>query len=153
EARLKRSIRRHLAVLGFDKREDGSLAPRDTAKQTIRTLHEPQRLERLRKNRAFISTHFPSAKSCFASGRDVSPPSIKLRLQRVHPGTWESNLFRLACLTWSVPVSGGYGRRLRYLVWDSANKKLAGVIGLGDPVFNLAVRDRYIGWSSSDRAD
>jgi Domain of unknown function (DUF4338) len=29
---------------------------------------------------------------------------------------------------------------------DQNNEKLIGVIGLGDPVFNLAVRDRWIRW-------
>lgn len=28
-----------------------------------------------------------------------------------------------------------------------------GLIAIGDPVFNLAVRDNYIGWNASDRSD
>jgi hypothetical protein len=50
-------------------------------------------------------------------------------------------------------VSSGYGRRLRFLVIDGQNDKLIGVIGLGDPVFNLAVRDGWIGWSAEARRD
>lgn len=61
-------------------------------------------------------------------------------------------MFRLASLTWSVPVSNGFGRRLRYLVWDGYNDKLIGIIAIGDPVFNLAVRDTDIGWNAHDRA-
>ena len=57
----------------------------------------------------------------------------------------------LASLTWSVPVSNGFGRRLRYLVWDESNGKLMGLIAIGDPVFNLAARDKLIGWTSKDR--
>jgi hypothetical protein len=34
---------------------------------------------------------------------------------------------------------------------DSANDKLMGVIGLGDPVFALAPRDNWIGWTSLQR--
>ncbi len=60
--------------------------------------------------------------------------------------------FRLASLTWSVPVSAGFARRLRYLVWDDNNQKLLGIIALGDPVFNLRVRDDPIGWTVKDRA-
>jgi hypothetical protein len=41
---------------------------------------------------------------------------------------------------------------LRYLVWDEAHQRLAGVIALGDPVFNLSVRDNLIGWTTDDRA-
>ena len=60
-------------------------------------------------------------------------------------------MFRLASLTWSVPVSNGFGRRLRYLVWDAHNGKLIGLIAIGDPVFNLSVRDNLIGWNVHDR--
>jgi hypothetical protein len=39
------------------------------------------------------------------------------------------------------------------LVVDQANDKLMGIIGLGDPVFNLGARDKWIGWSLSDRKE
>jgi hypothetical protein len=40
---------------------------------------------------------------------------------------------------------------MRFLVWDDSNSKLIGLIGLADPVFNLAVRDEHIGWTADDR--
>jgi len=60
-------------------------------------------------------------------------------------------LFRLASMTWSVPVSVGFGRRLRYLVWDQYHERLAGIAALGDPVFNLSVRDNLVGWDAASR--
>jgi len=36
-------------------------------------------------------------------------------------------------------------------VIDEANEKVVGIIALGDPVFNLRARDKWIGWSSADR--
>jgi len=63
----------------------------------------------------------------------------------------DANLFRLTTLLWSVPVSRGYGRRMRFLVLDANNGKLMGVFALGDPVFNLGVRDQWIGWTTADR--
>src|ERR1035437_3330987 len=51
----------------------------------------------------------------FASGCDVVPASITPKLQLVKSDTWEGDLFRLASLTWSVPVSTGFGRGLRFL--------------------------------------
>jgi hypothetical protein len=90
-------------------------------------------------------------KDCFAEGIDIVPANIRPELELIMGGTWQSDLFRLASLTWSVPVSQGYGRRLRFLVWDKSNGKLIGLIGLGDPVFNLKVRDNIIGWSVSQR--
>jgi hypothetical protein len=41
---------------------------------------------------------------------------------------------------------------MRYLVWDDNNAKLIGIIALGDPVFNLKVRDELVGWNVKDRA-
>lgn len=88
----------------------------------------------------------------FASGKEINPEKISPVLERVSSGTQQGNLFRLAALSWSVPVSNGFGRRLRYLVWDENNGKLMGLIAIGDPVFNLAVRDKFIGWNIHDRS-
>jgi len=74
-------------------------------------------------------------------------------IELVKPDTMQSDLFRMASLLWSVPVSRGYGRRLRFLVWDKQNEKLMGLIALGDPPFNQGARDGHIQWSSSDRED
>jgi hypothetical protein len=52
-----------------------------------------------------------------------------------------------------VPVSNGFGRRLRYLVWDNHNNKLIGIIAIGDPVFNLSVRDNLIDWDARARGE
>jgi hypothetical protein len=40
---------------------------------------------------------------------------------------------------------------MRFLLWDESNNKLIGLIALADPVFNLAARDKYIGWTGDDR--
>jgi hypothetical protein len=69
----------------------------------------------------------------------------------VQPGSEDELLFRYARLHWSIPVSPGYGRRLRFLVYDDANGKLMGLFGLGDPVFSLGPRDRWIGWNSEHK--
>ena len=37
-------------------------------------------------------------------------------------------------------------------VWDNSNDKLIGIVALGDPVFDLKVRDELIDWTSKDRA-
>jgi hypothetical protein len=89
----------------------------------------------------------------FASGSDIDPERVTPRLELINAETWQSDLFRLATLSWSVPVSAGFGRRMRYLVWDDYTAKLMGVIALGDPVFNLKARDQKIGWDVEDRAE
>ena len=153
QATLKRRLRRHLTSLGFQRAEDGTLRPPGTGKDAIRILHSPQRDARLAVSQRFISERFPDLIKYFASGEDIDPSRISPALDLVSSGTWEGDLFRLASLTWSVPVSNGFGRRLRYLVWDKQNGKLMGLIAIGDPVFNLSVRDRLIDWNAQARGE
>ena len=42
---------------------------------------------------------------------------------------------------------------MRFLVKDRANGKLIGIFALGDPVFNLRVRDEWIGWNQAERRE
>lgn len=150
--RLKRSIRGHFTRLGFTKAADGTLVRPDGGKEIVRQLHASQRRERLGASAEFLKEFLPHGLPYFADGKEIDPRRVRLSLERVEAGTFESDLFRLASMTWSVPVSNGYGRRLRYLVWDEAHDRLAGIIALGDPVFNLSVRDNLIGWNSADRS-
>jgi hypothetical protein len=152
DASLKRRLRRHLTSLGFERTKEGDLAPPGTGKDAIRTAHSAQRRDRLTTNNQFLSKQFPKLAKHFASGSDIDPQKISPTLELIKTGTWQGDLFRLASLTWSVPVSNGFGRRLRYLVWDKHNDKLMGIIAIGDPVFNLHVRDSLIGWSVKDRS-
>ena len=151
EAKLKRSIRRHFTNLGFRKDNEGALVLPDNSKETVRKLHRRQRAEKLASNKQFMEKRYPKVEKYFANGNEIIPENISLRLKLVKTGTIEADIFRAASLTWSVPVSNGYGRRLRYLVWDQAHDRLVGIFALGDPVFNLAVRDNLIGWSLEDR--
>lgn len=152
ETNLKRKLREHLQSLGFTKSEDGALQAPGNTKDAIRSLHRAQREERLSANQKFISRTGGKLMQFFASGKEVDPERISPILERVSSGTQQGDLFRLAALSWSVPVSNGFGRRIRYLVWDESNGKLMGLIAIGDPVFNLAVRDKFIGWDIHDRS-
>jgi hypothetical protein len=153
ESSLKRSLRRHLRKIGYSRNSAGELVPCDSSKESYRALHLSQRQDILRRESSFIKTSWRTLGGFFANGEEINPSLVMPRLELINPGTWQSDLFRLACLTWSIPVSGGYGRRLRFLVWDDNNCKLMGVIGLADPVFNLRARDSFIGWSAKDREE
>lgn len=150
DAYLRRRLQSHLRRLGFAKGDDG-LIPPSISKRRFRALHHLQREDRLRRESKFVQQEWRELRKHFANGTDVIPERIFPRLELVTSGTWQSRLFRLASLTWSVPVSRGYGRRMRFLVWDEHNGKLIGLIALGDPVFNLRVRDAEIGWTTEDR--
>jgi len=112
-----------------------------------------QRNNKLKQNKEFIEEQWPLLQKHFASGSEIDPGNIKPELELVRSNSWQANLFRLAALTWAVPVSNGFGRRLRYLVWDRHNNKLIGLIAIGDPVFNLTVRDQHIGWDVKARTE
>jgi hypothetical protein len=151
ESQIKRDLRRHLKALGFHKDDAGLLRPPEFSKTCFRMLHYAQRNERLLRESPFIQSNWLKLRKYFADGAQIRPTSIKPALELVAADTWQSDLFRFASLTWSVPVSQGYGRRLRFLVWDNSNRKLIGIVALGDPVFNLRVRDAWIGWTLKQR--
>ena len=125
--------------------------PCDADKSGLRKLHRVAVEEKLRKARQGLRTHEERLLNWIANGTDIEPSNIRPRLVEVLPRSEEELLFRYAYNHWSIPVSAGYGRRLRFLVVDENNSKLIGIIGLGDPVFSLKPRDTWIGWSREDR--
>ena len=88
-----------------------------------------------------------------ANGSDVIPERISPKLIQVQQNSKEALLFRYVSLHWSIPVSSGYGRRLRFIVIDRSNNKLIGIIGIGDPVFSLKDRDSWIGWDNRAKGE
>ncbi|MGH7016241.1 MAG: Druantia anti-phage system protein DruA, partial [Caulobacteraceae bacterium] len=153
EAALKRAIRRHFKTLGFTKNTEGELVLPGEGKTVVRQLHRAQRRSRLQLAQPFLERALPKTLAKFAEGSELDVSRIRLALRVVKSETSEADLFRVATMTWSVPVSVGFGRRMRYLVWDEGHDRLAGVIALGDPVYNLSVRDKAIGWTVHDRAE
>ena len=139
----------NLASAGFSLR-DGEIYHDALGKAEIRSLHAAQRADMLRRNTNYISPYLDRIAPFFCSGADIDPLKIDPFVRPVITGL-DAALFRAATMLWSVPVSQGYGRRTRFLVCDRQNGALMGVFALGDPVFNLSVRDRLIGWDHRDR--
>jgi hypothetical protein len=148
---LRERIVRSLRAQGFRVRNGAVLPPKDLSKERIRELHETAVAHRIERARDGLFRMEKDLLRHIASGHEVVPSRIFPRLVEVLPDSEEELLFRYASLHWSIPVSSGYGRRLRFLVVDEYNGKLIGLIGLGDPVFSLGPRDRWIGWTPSDR--
>ena len=146
-------IHEHLAGLGFSKNGKGYFVEGGLTKQKIRDLHSVQRKDILRQRRSFVETQGAALIKHFATGREINPADISPEIVEVKSDSFDSRLFRFASLLWSVPVSQGFGRRLRFLVRDRQNGKLIGIFALGDPVFNLSARDNWIGWNHEDRCD
>lgn len=126
---------------------------RALSKDHIRLLHTQQRESRALQEKDFVEKHGAHLLSWFAEGREIDVENIAPDLIPVQSGTTMGNLFRFATLLWSVPVSRGFGRRLRFLVVDRNSDRLIGLFALGDPVFNLNVRDEWIGWDVRTREE
>ena len=127
--------------------------PENLDKEKIRSLHTEATRHKKEKSKKGLRRFEPSLLQRFASGQEVVPEKIQPKLVEVHPKSTDELLFRYASLHWSVPVSSGYGRRLRFLVLDQNTDKLIGLFGLGDPVFGLKDRDNWIGWNHEGRRE
>ena len=146
---LRKDIQSHLETIGLN----GVHPDRSLAKSAIRHIHRFHRDAAQRRIRQALGNKVDRLLKEIANGKDVDPENIDPELVEVESGRHTGDLFRFATLLWSIPVSQGYGRRLRYLVRDRTNGKLIGIFALGDPVFNLRVRDEWIGWNQADRRE
>lgn len=148
---LRRNLIRSLKSLGFSFTKGRPHPPCEEDKENIRQLHAAAVEHRRDRSRPSLVRKEPLLLTHFASGREVSVSDFVPRLVEVERDSIEESLFRYIALHWSIPVSSGYGRRLRFLVRDDHNSKVVGIIGLGDPVFALGARDNWIGWNREHR--
>lgn len=149
--RLRRDVRTALRAQGFTLKRNLIVPPELDNKQALRDLHVSAVRHRVQRARNGLRRHEPWLVERLAESRQVDVETFAPRLVAVDRHSREELLFRWAALHWSIPVSPGYGRRLRFLVLDDANDKLVGLIGLGDPVFALGARDRWVGWDIETR--
>ena len=148
---LKSKLIAHFKRCGVSNYNDGVVF--SPSKEQYRAAHLLQRIEKLSSNKLFLEKNWKIFSAYFADGDEISPENIAVKLEIVKGGTKSSDLFRLITLNWSIPVSEGYGRRIRFLVWDKYNNKIIGVFALGDAVFNIKSRDEYLGWSTAQRRE
>lgn len=137
---LKQLILDELKNLNFTFDEEGNLIPPDYNKDAIRELHIPAKEAELQKSQEWVQRKLPRYHRFFANGSDVKPDLVHPQMVQVTE-RWHSDLFRLARLLWSLPYTFGFGRRLRYLIFDQSNEKLIGVLGLQSPPIHFPVRD------------
>lgn len=143
---LKNLIIVSLKEQGFLVNDNRIELPPDIDKKQIRKLHELSVQHKRKSANIKLKNKEKDLLRFIARGSEIDPAKIRPCLVNVTSGSLEELLFRYASLHWSIPVSSGYGRRLRFLVMDSYHNKLIGLIGLGDPVYSLKDRDDWIGW-------
>lgn len=151
QSNLKDTVLDYLTSIGYSIHEDGMRKPEGDPKTVNRALHKNQRIMKVAKFSDFLDQWEHWALQQFANGNDVDPKQIVPKVIPVETKE-DAALFKYASLTWSVPVSNGYGRRVRFLVKDASNNKIIGIFALGDPVFNLGARDKYVGWDRQTKS-
>lgn len=139
-----------LEDLGFTFGPDRVTPPVYTDKESIRQMYLAERQRFVEERDNLLQRLERRSLPFFATGSEVEPAAIHPRIELVQ-SPLQTDIFRYACLLWSIPVSPGYGRRMRFLVFDESNERLIGVLGLADPVYCLAVRDSWVGWSDQGK--
>ncbi|MGA8575272.1 MAG: Druantia anti-phage system protein DruA [Candidatus Cybelea sp.] len=92
-------------------------------------------------------------KGCFIDGAGLEPAAILPVLKFVEPRSDLAELFQVARWTWSIPYSAGYGRRLRFVVWDDHHHAVIGIIGLQSPPLDLPARDEMFDYQPGTKLD
>src|SRR5689334_2420243 len=129
KSRLRDRVIRFLRKQGFRMRSGLLTFPDTNDKKALRALHEEAVRHNVERSRPGLERQESRLLSFIANGREVDPKRIQPRLVIVKPDSADELLFRYARLHWSIPVSAGYGRRLRFVVYDESNGKLIGIFG------------------------
>jgi len=153
ETALKRAITVSLKKQGFIVDCGRISFPVNPNKDQLRHLHSFAVMTKIEKASASLAGKEKHLLKYVADGSEIIPDEISPKLVEVKQDSENELLFRYAVLHWSIPISSGYGRRLRFLIFDSFNGKLIGLLGLSDPVFALRDRDNWIGWDHETRKD
>jgi hypothetical protein len=149
--KLRKVISATLRRQGYCVKDGVIQIPEELDKDRVRTMHELAVAKKRAISGPGVKPHEERLIRYIANGADIVPEAICPEIVLVKRDSEDELLFRYACLHWSIPVSSGYGRRLRFLVKDQSNGKLIGLLGLGDPVYSVNARDTHIGWNNKEK--
>ena len=149
---LRQAVVEELKALGFEWHNGELVLPKDITKAMARRLHDPARLTELARSQGWLRRNLPHYLHFFAEGEEVVPEKIEPVLIEVKD-QWQHDLFRLARLTWSLPYSKGFGRRLRFLVMDAYNDKLIGILCLQSPPLSFPPRDKVFDYPKGRKTE
>jgi len=149
---LRQNIIQCLKSEGYLIENDHIMPPQYNNKDEIRNMHRSAVECLIESKRKSYENKENYLINYIANGDEVNVKRCSPRMVRVRSKSKESELFNYIAYHWSIPVSSGYGRRLRYLILDDNNEKIMGILGLGDPIYALKSRDNYIGWDKNQRS-
>ena len=146
--KIQKDVIHILRLQGYKIRNGLIKYPNNPTKEDLRRMNELAVAYKIEKAEPSLRRYEEILLRYIAEGEEVIPERVQPKMLCINSGSEEALLFRYASLHWSIPVSSGYGRRLRFLVIDESNGKLIGLFGLGDPVYAIRNRDKFIGWDS-----
>ena len=149
---LRQAVLEELRALGFELHNGKLTPPSNLTKAMARHLHEPAKLTELARSQDWLRRNISRYLPFFADGDEVVPERIEPVLLEVEE-KWQHDLFRLARLTWSLPYSKGFGRRLRFLIMDAHNEKLIGILCLQSPPLSFPPRDKLFDYPDGRKTE
>ncbi len=122
-------------------------------KDVIRAIHLASRDHNTAGRREHAYAIYKKHQQFFIDGSRLDPTAIRPVLKFVEKGSIWEQIFQVVRWTWSMPYSAGYGRRLRFVVWDEHHEAVIGIIGLQSPPVDLAARDDLFVYPSKKKLD
>ncbi|MDY6991891.1 MAG: DUF4338 domain-containing protein [Pseudomonadota bacterium] len=143
ESELKQRILMSLENQGFN--YNPHVRPPQQDKTTFKTLQQKSRIEQIQLHKKFLSTTLKTVKQYIPHGKDIEPNEITLELRTVKAESLEGKLFNWwNFIWWSVPYQRGYGRLMRFLLWDTTHNAPFGLISLQSPILSMSIRDDFL---------
>lgn len=149
---LRQKVYEELASLGFELQDGRLILAEEHSKEAYKRLHEPAVQLELAKSQQWLKRKLPRYISYFATGLDIIPEKIRPILVEARE-RWHHDLFRIARLTWSLPYSQGFGRRLRFLILDEYSNTLMGVLCLQSPPLSFPPRDEIFNYPEGRKTE
>lgn len=123
----------------------------ENRKDFLRELHI--RAKKCADENSFFKTQklFDKHRHYFKEPSEININNISPALKNVDDDKVFSELFSIVRRTWSMPFNKGYGRRLRYVIFDEYHSSVIGIIGLQSPPADLACRDELFDYPKDQK--
>lgn len=129
---------------------ESSIATQD--KNYLRNLHVFAKQQSKNFDPSSLLKLFEKHRNSFKNGSEIDPNKISPSLHFVENNN-DSELFKLVRNMWSMPYNKGYGRRLRFIVYDDYHEGVIGIIGLQSPPADLTSRDSLFSYPKGKKLD
>ena len=144
EAALRDRIVAEMGRVGFY--INPHLRPPTNDRQSYRLIQQNAKAVQIQEHSKFVARVLPRAKKLFPDVSQIIPSDIELKLIPVRHGTKYGDLFFWWNLVWwSMPYQRGYGRQMRFILWDVTHDAPFGLIQLQSPLLRMAARDSDLG--------